>query len=250
MAAIATSGGQEIARGRAKISFSEKALIALVVLIGGGGLVWGGYSTVQDIRGPLSRGAIHNAGALLALTNISGADQTDALKSKDTDEDGLSDYDEVYLFDTSPYLADSDSDTLSDPDELKAGTDPNCPKGQTCQGVRLITPNTRISDIFPQFSTSTISLKDKTISDFRQILLEQGYDPQKLAAIDDETLLIILQETLKIQDEQAHATSTEEFDVPVNYDDVRLLLISLGVPENEVYNMSNQDIADLLEQLQ
>ena len=38
----------------------------------------------------------------------------DDLKNKDTDKDGLSDYDELNFYKTSPYLEDSDSDGFSD----------------------------------------------------------------------------------------------------------------------------------------
>jgi hypothetical protein len=54
------------------------------------------------------------------------------LKLQDTDQDGLSDYDEIYLYRTSPYLADSDSDGFPDKEEIEKGYDPNCPKGENC----------------------------------------------------------------------------------------------------------------------
>ncbi len=55
-----------------------------------------------------------------------------ALRSKDTDGDALSDYDEFNLYKTSPYLADSDSDGFSDKQEIDSANDPNCPKGKVC----------------------------------------------------------------------------------------------------------------------
>lgn len=55
-----------------------------------------------------------------------------ALKNKDTDSDGLSDYDELNIYKTSPYLEDSDSDGASDGEEINKGADPNCPQGRTC----------------------------------------------------------------------------------------------------------------------
>ncbi len=58
--------------------------------------------------------------------------KVELLKQKDTDHDGLSDYDELYVYHTSPYLADSDSDGIPDAIEVAQGTDPNCPQGKTC----------------------------------------------------------------------------------------------------------------------
>lgn len=55
------------------------------------------------------------------------------LKNKDTDGDGLSDWDELNVYKTSPYLEDSDSDGIKDLAEIKAGTDPNCPAGKNCE---------------------------------------------------------------------------------------------------------------------
>lgn len=60
------------------------------------------------------------------------------LRKKDTDRDGLNDYSELKIYKTSPYLADSDSDGLTDALEIAQGQDPNCPKGQQCmQGLNL-----------------------------------------------------------------------------------------------------------------
>ena len=41
------------------------------------------------------------------------------LKTKDTDEDGINDFDELYVYETSVYLADSDSDGIDDGEEIK-----------------------------------------------------------------------------------------------------------------------------------
>lgn len=48
--------------------------------------------------------------------------------SADTDSDGLSDYDEINTYNTDPLKADSDEDTLSDGDEIAIGLDPNDPE--------------------------------------------------------------------------------------------------------------------------
>lgn len=69
------------------------------------------------------------------------------LKSKDTDQDGISDYDELNIYKTSPYLADSDSDGIADSEEIKKGTDPNCPAGQNCFSSGVVNSSTTPSDL-------------------------------------------------------------------------------------------------------
>lgn len=59
----------------------------------------------------------------------------DALRFRDTDKDGLSDFDELYVYGTSPYLADTDSDGIPDGEEIKRGTNPNCAEGTDCSLV-------------------------------------------------------------------------------------------------------------------
>jgi hypothetical protein len=67
------------------------------------------------------------------------ANKNDArLKTQDTDGDGLSDWDELNTYKTSPYLADSDGDGYSDKNEIDSGNDPNCPQGQTCNHSETI----------------------------------------------------------------------------------------------------------------
>ena len=46
------------------------------------------------------------------------------LSEQDTDKDGLSDFDENYVYQTSVYLVDSDGDTFSDKEEVDAQSNP------------------------------------------------------------------------------------------------------------------------------
>lgn len=55
--------------------------------------------------------------------------------TKDTDRDGLSDYAEQYVYRTSAYIPDTDSDGMPDPVEIALGTDPNCPQGKICHEI-------------------------------------------------------------------------------------------------------------------
>lgn len=77
-------------------------------------------------------------------------------KTKDTDHDGLSDYDELYLYHTSPYLADSDSDGIQDAVEIAQGTDPNCPSGKPCgQPINVVAQSSTSSADFQDLLKST-----------------------------------------------------------------------------------------------
>lgn len=51
-----------------------------------------------------------------------------SVSSADTDEDDLSDYDELYKYNTDPLKADSDGDKLNDGEEIAIGLDPNNPE--------------------------------------------------------------------------------------------------------------------------
>jgi len=59
-------------------------------------------------------------------------DESLRLQQIDTDFDGLSDYDELEYFGTSPYLPDTDSDGFSDSLELENDTNPLCAEGESC----------------------------------------------------------------------------------------------------------------------
>lgn len=90
----------------------------------------------DQIRSPFlaPRSLLQQSDAILAK-QISDDQAMEALKKKDTDHDGLSDYAELNIYHTSPYLADSDSDGIPDAVEIAQGTDPNCPEGKACGDI-------------------------------------------------------------------------------------------------------------------
>jgi hypothetical protein len=56
----------------------------------------------------------------------------ETLAYRDTDNDGLSDFEELYVYGTSPYLADTDSDGIADKQEIVQNENPLCPHGKYC----------------------------------------------------------------------------------------------------------------------
>ena len=69
----------------------------------------------------------------------------DALRFRDTDRDGLNDFDELYVYGTSPYLNDTDSDGILDGEEVGRGLNPNCFEGADCS----LTPEAVAVDNIP-----------------------------------------------------------------------------------------------------
>ncbi len=61
----------------------------------------------------------HLAVSLLALFLLQGV-----CHAQDTDGDGLSDYDEIYVYGTDPYDMDTDNDSFDDGFEVAYGSDP------------------------------------------------------------------------------------------------------------------------------
>ena len=128
----------------------------------------------------------------------------EALMFRDTDKDGLNDFDELYVYSTSPYLADTDSDGLADKAEVDKGTDPLCPEGQNCVGAAVNGDAIPASATFPS-ATSTLGPApsqqdlDKILSDpaeIRKILLDSGLDKKILDATSDADLMKLVKEVL------------------------------------------------------
>jgi len=160
---------------------------------------------------------------LAALQKDNTAD-LEALRNQDTDKDGLSDYNELYLYNTSPYLEDTDSDGIGDKVEIDEGEDPNCPIGQNCfsetDGV-----NSQIGDIATSsanvssdnganidYSTTTQSEDEQRAAmqkileggadaaSLRAMLKESGMSEDFLNQISDEQLLDMYEKTLTSQE--------------------------------------------------
>ena len=187
-----------------KIAAASLAVFAILIII-----LWAAQLR-SNIYGPFSSGTAGNLAAGSEAT-----DQTQALKNKDTDGDGLSDYDELNVYLTSPYLADTDSDGLSDSAEIKNNTDPNCPQGRTCTsglieetGGANNTASGTLNSLLNQFgatnptnpsaslnSEQLNALKNIDAASLRQLLLQAGMDKTTLDKISDADLMTSYSET-------------------------------------------------------
>lgn len=142
------------------------------------------------------------------------------LKLIDTDLDTISDWDELFIYATSPYLEDTDGDGLSDYEEVFTyKTSPTCAEGQVCSGVltqgdsqntlsqenATTTASSSLLESFNEYYGENLS-EDKLPTELttgtidpayvRELLLNNGFAKEELDKISDEELMAVYKETL------------------------------------------------------
>ena len=135
------------------------AVIFLIIFAASAMILWGvQFANNLQVTKPLSPEEI---------AKNQQADQTQQkLRTQDTDQDGISDYDELNFYSTSPYLEDTDSDGIDDGREIESGEDPNCPQGQDC------------------FVGSTVDSVNETSGDFSSTSDNIQFTPEQLAELE------------------------------------------------------------------
>lgn len=133
----------------------------------------------------------------------------EALRLRDTDRDGLTDFDEAYVYNTSRYIADTDSDGQTDGQEIAAGTNPLCAEGKPCvaegeeagsggntaatlESLRALDPGPPPADLEGLLTNP---------AQVRQMLIDAGVDAALVARISDKDLLVMVNQVI-------NATST------------------------------------------
>ncbi|MBT5400918.1 hypothetical protein HOL24_10335 [bacterium] len=153
------------------------------------------------------------------------------LQVQDTDFDGLSDYDELYLYNTSPYLEDTDSDGFNDSEEITNGYDPNCPRGAVCSS--------------PVASEETLSedLTNLTNEELRALLIQQGASPEQVASLDDRTLRETFEQTLgSIDQGDQFSNLISGYSMDLSPDEIKQVLIDQGINPEEVNQLTDEEL--------
>ena len=222
---------------------TEALLAGAILFLGLGAIVLGFFQLKNQLSGPF---AVKNA------ETETQTDQADllGLKQKDTDQDGLSDYDELYLYSSSPYLPDTDSDGIDDAKEAARGSDPNCPEGQNCfavWGVEALADPTQKEDSTSLFSSGFDP------DQLRQILIEAGVNEADLAQLSDEDLIATYQQVLaESQTEPTEGATTITLPTSnvedLTPDQIRELLKQAGIASDVLDKISDQELMTLVEE--
>lgn len=213
------------------LSAEQKFAFVLLMFLGFGGVFFGFRSFGANLMRPIQQQiAALATGETFLTSDEREAKALEESKTKDTDGDGLVDYDELYVYKTSPYVSDSDSDGYDDKQEVFSGNNPNCPEGKDCGS--FVTGSEEVGDNgasvdalvgglgqeqlleagsvqFDSPADVEAFFKQATIDEIRASLLEAGVSQEELDLIDDETLEAYFTGVLE------QAASTGELDALV-----------------------------------
>ncbi|MBI2474978.1 hypothetical protein HYV69_00970 [Candidatus Uhrbacteria bacterium] len=191
------------------LSSEQKVAFVLLLFLGLGGIFFGFRSFGVNIKRPFDlQIAKYLQGERFVSTSQREQEELEASKTRDVDGDGLTDYDELQVYKTSPYLADSDSDGFDDKMEIFSNNDPNCPKDKICTGISSAeivdesNPLAGLEGIFGDMTSLSdageINFKSKedveaffkkaTLVEIRKALLKSGMKKEDLDKLDDKSL--------------------------------------------------------------
>lgn len=133
---------------------------------------------------------------------------------RDTDNDGLSDFDESNIYGTSAFIEDTDGDGILDGREVSMGTDPLCPEGQDCgAGSATTVATSTLAMNLPEGEQTTSTIDQELLikalsgtgdpASLRELLRQGGADEETINSISDEDLMASYIEVLKSQNPAA-----------------------------------------------
>lgn len=184
--------------------------LGVVVFLAAASIVLGAIQISRTIKAPFLPKTSGQT-----LSDLSSEDERkEEMKKIDTDKDGLSDYDETYIYNTSPFIEDSDSDSLPDKTEVLSGEDPNCPKGRVCFAPQVATSTPEAGNISAESQPPLTAIselleaakKPGASADIRKQLEAGGLSKTLLDDLSDQELQKLYAETLK----EILATSTKK----------------------------------------
>ncbi|MFC1702876.1 hypothetical protein ACFLZO_00225, partial [Patescibacteria group bacterium] len=203
-------------RKRDSLTAHQKFGLGIFVVIAAATFVFGYYRIHKNIILPLYQPESYFT---IRTTQELEDERQKKLKEQDTDFDGISDFDELYVFRTSPFLEDSDSDGIGDGDEITNQTDPNCPRGKTCN-------QRSIASVLGQ-GAETVEPGGGTSSTFTP----SGPQDDVPAAMSEEAIMEIVIETFGDPENLTPEYIAEKL-TSMESDELRTFLVNIGIPKD------------------
>ncbi len=179
------------------------------------------------------------------------------LKNIDTDGDGISDYDEIYIYGTSPYLPDTDGDGISDYDEIMMGTDPLCHNiNQNCFAAWQPEGGELASDIpfspdYESMPESFMPSAQMSAGELRSLLINAGMSSQQLSNFSDSELLRMYQNLLSESGADisgSQNTQSNQQLTNLTPGEARSLLVGSGVSADILREISDSELMQLIQE--
>jgi len=228
-----------------KTTPTEKFFIIFLVIMTFSALVLGYLQFKKNIEGPLfpsylSQKRSEERQKYLNVNSSATEQDVIKLQNQDSDLDGLSDYQEIYIYNTNPYLEDTDGDSVWDKQEVDANTDPNCPTGQNCEAQLENTNlnfNTNASSGLGDMN-SLLNIEQKLLSG-EVTLKDLGIDdPQMQAQLDLIKSGNFSTSEVFSEEEQQAINSLKN----INAQELREELESQGIDKAMLDNISDENL--------
>lgn len=213
--------GNSISHAWKSLTREQKLSVGVLAVCGIIALLLGVVQLRRAIISPFTA-PIEN---LILVDTLMGPNEAEVIREQkrtDTDGDGISDWHELNVFKTSPYLRDTDSDGEPDNIEIAKGTDPNCPEGQACvtalSADNLATTTRQISlpggageTPFPfgGVGGSSPVIPERDPDAIRAFLRARGTSEEELSRFSDQAIL-------EAYDQAAYGSLYEQDEVPVD----------------------------------
>ncbi len=194
----------------------QQAGFLFIAISGVCAIILGSFYVMNHVNSPFDN---NYEGPRFLTTAERDAQLIEEQKTRDTDGDGLTDYDELYLYRTSPYLYDTDGDGIPDPVEIQAGTDPNCigdscdslndtqaaPSqidfsdiGQTAQTAQSVLASPIVTGVVDAPVNDTEpGIDTLTVAQIRELLVVYGSTQEQVDALSDEQVQAVYQSALR-----------------------------------------------------
>jgi hypothetical protein len=193
----------------------QKLGLVFFIVLGIGAIGASAVQVRRQINGPFEKDGTFQYRTISELES----ENEERLKTQDSDGDGISDYDEIHIFRTSPFLEDSDSDGVNDGDEIAQSSDPNCPKGRVCREASVeagVASGAVVAPTGPDADAATLAVAEvfgdvraltpesiaeritaMSSADLHAFLERIGIPAADLQRADDAALRSMLQQTME-----------------------------------------------------